>query len=505
MKKASCFLLTLLLLLSLGVSACAAGQGYRDVPEDAWYAGAVAALREKDIMNGVGNERFDPEGVFTRAQLATVLYRLAGRPALEGEDGFTDTESGQWYSDAVLWAAQTGVVEGYGNGLFGPADPTTQEQLAVMLWRNAGSYVLGEEYAAADGVENGAGDWAFDAVRWARVDGLLTEAVPFRPKAPATRAQVADMVNRYLQLLERFSEVDAVSGATQKPGEGGETEVSGGDSRVLVAYFSCTGTTEKIAGYIAGELGAESWRITPETPYTSADLNYSDSSTRATMEQNDPSARPAISGTPENLADYEVIFLGYPIWWGQAPKVLYTFVESCALSGKTVVPFCTSGSSGLGSSAENLSQSAPDAVWLEGRRFSGSDSRETVAAWVRGLGLELEKEKTMRLKIGETEVPVSWEDNPSVAALGELLPLTIPMSMYGGFEQVGSLGQSITRNDTQITTNYGDIVLYAGNQLVIFYGSNSWAYTKLGHVDLSQEELTELLGRGDVSVTLTMG
>ena len=110
----------------------------------------------------------------------------------------------------------------------------------------------------------------------------------------------------------------------------------------------------------------------------------------------------------------------------------------------------------------------------------------------------------MRLIIGETEVPVSWEDNPSVAALGELLPLTIPMSMYGGFEQVGSLGQSITRDDTQITTNYGDIVLYAGNQLVIFYGSNSWAYTKLGHVDLSQQELAELLGRGDVSVTLTM-
>lgn len=514
MKKTICFLLAaVLLLLSLGVSACAAEQGYRDVPEGAWYAEAVNALREKDIMNGVGSERFDPEGVFTRAQLATVLYRLAGRPAVEGEDGFTDTESGQWYSDAVLWAAQTGIVEGYGNGLFGTADPTTQEQLAVMLWRNAGSYVLGEEYAAADGVENGAGDWAFDAVRWARVDGLLTEAIPFQPQTPATRAQVADMVNRYLGLLERFSEVDAVSGATQKPGESGGTQVIiGGEvaptadegCKTLVVYFSCTGTTEKVAGYIAEELGAETWRITPETPYTSADLNYSDSSTRATIEQNDPSARPAISGTPENLADYDVIFLGYPIWWGQAPKVLYTFVESCALSGKTVVPFCTSGSSGLGSSAENLSQSAPDAVWLEGRRFSGSDSRDTVAAWVRGLGLELEKEKTMRLKIGETEVPVSWEDNPSVAALGELLPLTIHMSMYGGFEQVGSLGQSITQDDTQITTDSGDIVLYAGDRLVIFYGSNSWAYTKLGHVDLSQEELTELLGQGGVSVTLTM-
>ena len=107
------------------------------------------------------------------------------------------------------------------------------------------------------------------------------------------------------------------------------------------------------------------------------------------------------------------------------------------------------------------------------------------------------------MRIGETEVPVTWEDNASVEALRALLPLEISMSMYGGFEQVGPIGQSITRQDEQITTSFGDIVLYSGDQIVVFYGSNSWAYTRLGHVDLSQEELTDLLGSADVTITIT--
>ena len=108
----------------------------------------------------------------------------------------------------------------------------------------------------------------------------------------------------------------------------------------------------------------------------------------------------------------------------------------------------------------------------------------------------------MKLYIGGTEVPVTWEDNESVTALKDMLPLSVSMSMYGGFEQVGSLGGSIVRNDKQTTTDPGDIVLYSGNQIVIFYGSNSWAYTMLGHVDLSQEELAELLGNGNVDISL---
>lgn len=120
---------------------------------------------------------------------------------------------------------------------------------------------------------------------------------------------------------------------------------------------------------------------------------------------------------------------------------------------------------------------------------------------------ESEEAEMMRMKIGETDVEVIWEDNESVAALKELARdgLYIQMSMYGGFEQVGPIGRSLPREDRQTTTQAGDIVLYAGNQLVVFYGSNSWAYTRLGKIaDKSASELGELLGNGDVVITLTL-
>ncbi len=124
---------------------------------------------------------------------------------------------------------------------------------------------------------------------------------------------------------------------------------------------------------------------------------------------------------------------------------------------------------------------------------SGSSDAET----------DTEGEKMMRLWIGEREVPVTWEENASVEALQGLLPLTVQMSMYGGFEQVGPIGQSIVCDDEQTVTDYGDIVLYSGNQIVIFYGSNSWAYTRLGHVELPQQEMTELLSGGDVVIRIS--
>ncbi len=116
-----------------------------------------------------------------------------------------------------------------------------------------------------------------------------------------------------------------------------------------------------------------------------------------------------------------------------------------------------------------------------------------------------ETEKTLRLFIGDTEVPAEWEDNASVGALIELVepgPLTVSMSMYGGFEQVGPLGTSLPRDDAQTSADYGDIVLYSGDQIVIFYGSNSWSYTRLGHIGLSKQEMTDLLSAGNVNITL---
>ena len=119
---------------------------------------------------------------------------------------------------------------------------------------------------------------------------------------------------------------------------------------------------------------------------------------------------------------------------------------------------------------------------------------------------DFERDANMIMTIGDTKVDVSWEDNDSVRELKELAEknLLIQMSMYGGFEQVGSIGQNLTRNDKQTTTEPGDIVLYSGNQLVVFYGSNSWSYTRLGKINLSDEELENLLGNGDVTITLSM-
>ena len=117
-------------------------------------------------------------------------------------------------------------------------------------------------------------------------------------------------------------------------------------------------------------------------------------------------------------------------------------------------------------------------------------------------------EAMLQMRIGDTAVTIEWEDNESVQALRDLCtdnPLTIQMSMYGGFEQVGSIGQSLPRNDQQTTTGAGDIVLYSGNQIVVFYGSNSWAYTRLGHIsDQNAAGMSELLGNGDVTITISM-
>lgn len=159
------------------------------------------------------------------------------------------------------------------------------------------------------------------------------------------------------------------------------------DGRALVVYFSCTNTTKGIADRIVEATDAATWRIEPEVAYTSEDLNYNNSSSRANREQNDPSARPAIKGKCENLADYDVVFLGYPIWWGKAPKVIFTFLESHDLSGKTVVPFCTSHSSGIGSSDTDLHRLATGAEWKQGRRFNGNESKETIENWIESMNL----------------------------------------------------------------------------------------------------------------------
>ena len=271
-----------------------------------------------------------------------------------------------------------------------------------------------------------------------------------------------------------------------------------GDNNVLVAYFSVTNHTEKLANYAHEYLESDIFEIVPSQEYTAEDINYN-TDCRANREQNNPTARPEIKNTISDISQYETIVLGYPIWWGQAPKILYTFVESYDLSNKTIIPFCTSGSSSIGSSATNLAKSAPKANWLEGKRFAASASKEEMSNW---LDTYFTKDENMKLLIDEKELKVNWEVNASVEAIKNLSPLSIAMHKFGGFEQVGSIGQTIVSNDKEITTQPGDIVLYASSQIVIFYGTNTYDYTKLGHIDLSESELNNLLNKENVTLLI---
>ena len=378
LKRMAAFLTALILCLGLPVTAFAAeaDTGFSDVAADAWYAEAAVYCRDNGLMNGTTVTTFSPNATMTRAQLCAVLYRMAGSPEMTGRDTFTD---GAWYEDAVLWAVQNHIMSGYTASTFGPHDPVTREQLAAILWRYAGSPAAETGEAYTD--EASIASWAVTAVDWARTYGFINGMSDgsFQPDGQATRAQAA-------AILMRYDSWDLPTPDLPDPDPEPTPEVG---TDVLVAYFSATGNTENIAEHLVSILDANLYEIVPEVPYTSADLNYSNSDCRANQEQNDPAARPAISGSVENLEDYEVIFLGYPIWWGDAPKILSTFLESYDFDGKTIVPFCTSGSRSIGGSVSDLEALTDGATWLDGQRFSGSASRETVSQWVDSLGLAL--------------------------------------------------------------------------------------------------------------------
>ena len=156
--------------------------------------------------------------------------------------------------------------------------------------------------------------------------------------------------------------------------------------KALVAYFSASGVTEKAAQALAEAAGADIYEIKPETPYTSADLDWTDKKARSTVEMNDPSFRPTLADTNARIEDYDVIFVGFPIWWYVAPTIINTFLESYDFSGKKVVLFATSGSSGFGATAQKLKGSC-EADIIEGRLLNGSPSKAELTSWVESLGL----------------------------------------------------------------------------------------------------------------------
>lgn len=164
-----------------------------------------------------------------------------------------------------------------------------------------------------------------------------------------------------------------------------QTMAQNNDKHILVAYFSATGTTARAAEKLANATGGELYAITPAKSYTSADLDWNDKQSRSSVEMNDPKSRPAIKSKKENITDYDVVFIGYPIWWDLAPRIINTFIESHDLQGKTVIPFATSGGSSLAGSAAALKKTYPALDWKEGRLLNRADEK-SFRAWFDKLG-----------------------------------------------------------------------------------------------------------------------
>ena len=156
-------------------------------------------------------------------------------------------------------------------------------------------------------------------------------------------------------------------------------------SPILIAYFSATGTTKAVAEKLAQALEADLYEIVPEEIYTDADLNWNDRKSRTSLETDDPDCRPAIAGELPDLTGYDTVYIGYPIWWGDVPRIVSNFVESVDLTDKTMAVFFTSGGSGLGNSMKHLEEQAGAGLWLEGRRFTPSTTVEELAEWAESL------------------------------------------------------------------------------------------------------------------------
>lgn len=154
-------------------------------------------------------------------------------------------------------------------------------------------------------------------------------------------------------------------------------------SKVLVAYFSASGVTAKVAEKLAGTIGADLYEIKPEQTYTNADLNWQDKQSRSTLEMNDRSSRPSIGNKVENMDQYGTVFVGFPIWWYREPSIIDTFMEAYSFDGKTVIPFATSGGSGLGDSAKNMQELAKGARVIDGKRFGSGVSDEELGDWAK--------------------------------------------------------------------------------------------------------------------------
>ena len=261
----------------------------------------------------------------------------------------------------------------------------------------------------------------------------------------------------------------------------------------VVLYFSATGTTKSIAQRIADISNSDIIEIIPKEKYKSEDLNYN-SDCRANREQNDSKARPEIENTID-INKYDTIYLGYPIWWGTNPKIILTLLDTYDFTGKTIIPFCTSGGSGISGSVDDLRKYNSNLTITDGKRFSLSDSDEVIREFV---GVNMNEDiKNIKVFINNNEYIIDLEDNETAKKFIEFLPLELNMSELNGNEKYIYLDKKLPENSANPgRINAGDVMLYGDDCLVIFYKSfdTTYSYTKIGHIDnlpdLGNENIT---------------
>ncbi|WP_159456352.1 flavodoxin [Intestinibacillus massiliensis] len=417
-----------------GSPPVAANVSFADAVRDAWYRDAVSWASGAGVLSGYGNGVFGVEDPVTREQIAAVLWRCAGTPAAgTAAVGFDDAALlSDWAQPAVGWAKASGILNGKSGNRFDPQAELTRGEAAVLLYRYLNRNqadmppssrlltisVDGKDFTAVleeNALARALAERLPLTVSMGELNGnekyhYLPESLPTDPERPGT-IQAGDLMlygsdclvlfyksfpssysyTRLGQITDPAGLAEAVGGGAvevtfrmQAQGSVPNTDTG---SKILVAYFSATGTTRSAAESAADALNADLYEIVPGTPYTADDLDYNNSSSRANREQSDTFARPAISRDVNKMEGYDVVFLGYPIWHGQAPRIICTFLERYDFTGKTIVPFCTSHSSGIGSSDTNLHALAPGADWRAGRRFPGGTGREAITSWIGGLEL----------------------------------------------------------------------------------------------------------------------
>lgn len=205
---------------------------------------------------------------------------------------------------------------------------------------------------------------------------------------PETSSEPVSETTSEPEKTEQPSETPSASQAESEDNTG-DTDVASTGGKTLIVYYSASGNTEEVANYIASATGGDLFEIVPTEIYTNADLDWTDDDSRVSREHDNEDERdvPLVSDTVDNWDEYDTVFIGYPIWWGIAAWPVDGFIKANDFTGKTVIPFCTSSSSGLGESGELLEEMAGTGEWLEGERFRSGASEETVRSWVEGLGL----------------------------------------------------------------------------------------------------------------------